>query len=282
METYCFCIAGITVRIAVDWPVRVPENFPPFFCPPTDCPQEDYTLTCSRQLPEPDGPVRWDSVGNGRASRQGIPLLLRRLSRKLPPYYGELVYPDHRACCYTPGELPLDMDKVFRGLPFEDLLLRRGAMILHCSLVRWQNTAILFSAPSGTGKSTQAELWERYAMSETLNGDRAILRKAGDRWTAWGLPMAGSSDIFRNESAPIRALVMLKQGPENEISRLSVPQALRLVYPELSLFRHDSEKMEKSMDLILNFLEQVPAYCLSCRPDREAVELLRRTLTTEV
>ncbi len=57
----------------------------------------------------------------------------------------------------------LNIDPVFSSLfAFERRLVQRGNMILHCAYVEYQGEAILFSAPSETGKTTQANLWEKY------------------------------------------------------------------------------------------------------------------------
>src|SRR5699024_19054 len=76
-------------------------------------------------------------------------------------------------------------------LGLERLLLSRQGLLLHASFIRWQARGILFSAPSGTGKSTQADLWVRHRGAEVINGDRAALRRSAGRWRAYGLPYAG-------------------------------------------------------------------------------------------
>lgn len=92
----------------------------------------------------------------------------------------------------------------------EQLLNRRHGFVLHSAFVRWREKGILFSGPSGTGKSTQADLWERFEEAEILNGDRTVVRKVDGHWRAFGFPFSGSSDIYRNDSAPIAAVVVLQ------------------------------------------------------------------------
>lgn len=166
-------------------------------------------------------------------------------------------------------------------LGLEQLLLRHDGLILHSSLIRWQGHGILFSAPSGTGKSTQASLWEKYMKAEILNGDRAGIRYVNGHWTAYGLPYAGSSHIYRKESAPIRAIVVLRQGPENLISPMTTAAALRALFPEFSAHRWNPAFMNKVLDIASAMLREIPVYCLECRPDYGAVQLLFNTLKKE-
>ena len=79
-------------------------------------------------------------------------------------------------------------------------------------------------------------------------------------------------------SAPIRAIVILRQSPENHLRTLSASEALRSLLPEFIAHRWDPSFMEKMLDLMAQLLQQVPVYCLECRPDRSAADLLKRSL----
>lgn len=108
----------------------------------------------------------------------------------------------------------LQSDTIFHSLlAMEKRMLSLDGLILHCAYLEHSGEAILFSAPSETGKSTQAHLWERYRDgSRTINGDRALLQKSGGRWMAHGWPVCGDSGLCNNSAAPVRAIVMLSQG----------------------------------------------------------------------
>lgn len=164
------------------------------------------------------------------------------------------------------------------SLGLEQLLLRYEALILHASFVSWNRLGILFTAPSGTGKSTQAELWYRYAGADVLNGDRACIKKTAEGYLAYGMPYAGSSDIYRNEFVPLKAIVVLRQAPENRIRLLRQGEAFANLLPELSLHRWDASFMGKAMDLLAELLAHVPVYFLECLPNEEAVSVLKSTL----
>ena len=160
----------------------------------------------------------------------------------------------------------------------ETLFLRFTGLMLHASFIRWNGHGILFSAPSGTGKSTQANLWEKYEGAEILNGDRAGLRKTDGKWIAYGLPYAGSSGIYRNESAELSMIIVLGQAQENRIRRLSVAEALRKLYPETFIHHWDKCFVDMAAQQMLSLLNERPVYSLDCLPNQEAVQLAKYTL----
>ena len=283
MQTFNFKIADLPFQIEIDWPVSVSGNFLPFI-EENPTPWQHRLHLVWQPLPAVPQPACWDH-GIGETTLDGKRCVLHRLSDASEPYLMEVYQaPCDRLLLYnsSSNEKPLSMSKVFNNIGMESLMLRHDTLILHSSFIRWQEAGVLFSAPSGTGKSTQADLWAKYRQADIINGDRAALRKIGGRWTAFGLPFAGSSDIFRNESAPIRAIVMLEQAPENRIRPLNPAQALRKIYPEVTLHRWDPDFVDKGLDLLLDLLGAVPVYHLACLPDEGAVRLLHKTMTHEV
>lgn len=138
---------------------------------------------------------------------------------------------------------------------------------------------ILFMAPSGVGKSTQAALWEEYGGGEIINGDRALLSfDPSGRLLAHGYPACGSSDICLDRTRPVKAIVTLEQGAENTLSRLSVAAATRAIFAATLQYRWDAWEAERALELAARVAASVPALHLSCRPDRGAVEVVREYL----
>lgn len=170
---------------------------------------------------------------------------------------------------------------VIYHLGLETLLRVNEGLLLHASLIRWEEKGILFTAPSGTGKSTQAELWKQYEEAEILNGDRAALRKVDDTWFAYGLPYAGTSGIYKNENVKIAAIVVLRQAKENKIRSLTPGEAFLHLYPELTIHRWDREFIEEIWERITCLLEEVPIYLLECMPDSGAVALVKEKMEKE-
>lgn len=171
--------------------------------------------------------------------------------------------------------------KLFNILGIESIFLLNKTFILHASFIRWEGNGILFSAPSGYGKSTQASLWEKYEKVEILNGDRAALRIKDDEWRAYGMPYAGTSGIYRNESAPVKIVFVIRKAEKNSLRKLPLPEALRYLYPEVTVHRWDKEFVNTIMDYLICFVAQVPIYMLECLPEKSAVELAKTVLESQ-
>lgn len=171
---------------------------------------------------------------------------------------------------------------IWNYLAFEDVLINHQAFILHSSFISWQNNGILFTAPSGTGKSTQADLWKKYEDADIYNGDRTIIRKIDGKYYGFGSPYAGSSGIYRNESAPIKAIVVIDQGPDNVIRRLRGREAFLPLFRETLMNTWNKEYMEKMTDLLMDAACQIPVYHLSCRPDQDAVNTVKNEILKEL
>lgn len=173
----------------------------------------------------------------------------------------------------------LDQDTVYlAAFSLEKQAMKDHAMILHSAYMCYKDTAVLFSAPSETGKSTQADLWEKYRGTWTVNGDRSLLIREKDGWYANGWPVCGSSEICNNKSYPIRAIVMLSQAKENRISRLKGFEALRKVMEQITINAWNSEFQIQAMDELEILLREIPVYHLECNISEDAVRCLENVL----
>lgn len=160
----------------------------------------------------------------------------------------------------------------------EHFSIQNKGFILHSSYIIHNGKAILFTAPSGTGKSTQADLWEKYRGAEIINGDRSIVRCLEEGIFACGLPFSGSSQICKNVTVPLGAIVYLGQAPQNELERLSGSKAFRTIWEGVSVNTWDAEDVATCMDLVKKVVEEIPIYRFDCLPDESAVKFLEQTL----
>ncbi len=170
-----------------------------------------------------------------------------------------------------------NVDMVLQLFPFRHLLFIHHGIILHSSRVVVNGKAILFSAPSQTGKSTQANLWEHYAGAEIVSNDRSIIRQKNDDFYTYGYPIDGSDPIYDNSRIPLGTIVILSQGSENHVERLSVLPAIQNVL-EQTVNNPWDDNGSVVRDFWLNLVERYPIYHLTCRPDKEAVMCLKERL----
>ena len=164
------------------------------------------------------------------------------------------------------------------GLEAEYLIVQNRGFLFHCSYIDHEDGAILFTAPSGTGKSTQAELWRQYRGARVINGDRAAVRLGDNGFEAWGVPFSGSSGICHRSCLPIRAIVYLTQAPQTTIRPLRGVQAFRKLWEGCSLHTWDREDVALCSETVMKAAELVPVFHLACTPDESAVLALEQAL----
>ena len=162
----------------------------------------------------------------------------------------------------------------------EKPLLKSNCFILHSSYIEIDNTAILFTAPSGGGKSTQAELWKKYKRAIIINGDKSIIGKEDDLWKAFGIPFSGSSNYCLNKTNKLGAIIILENGCKNSIRRLDL-LGFKNVFSQTTVNTWNKEFCNKLIDLVIECCKNVPVYFFYCTKDKDAVDFLDYTLKKE-
>lgn len=165
------------------------------------------------------------------------------------------------------------------GIIFARHLLAFDGSYLHASAVVLNGKAYLFSAPSGTGKSTHTEKWCRLFGATYLNDDKPALRWVENVWMAYGTPWSGKHDLSCPMGVPLGGIAFVKRGEENTIRRLSADQALPLFMSQ-SLWRLPKpESMDKQLQLADRLLRQIPIWELTCRNDDAAAMVSYQAMT---
>ena len=172
--------------------------------------------------------------------------------------------------------------QLLNAIDLPHLLTIHDGFLLHASFIAYEGGAILFTAPSETGKSTQAQLWCDHAGAELVNGDRAAVRIIDGEVFACGTPFSGSSPVRRNVILPLKAIVYLSQAPANSICRLKGVRAFRYVWEGCTVNFWDRSDLELATNTVSEVVSRVPVYHLACTPDQRAVELLKNTLEVEL
>ena len=161
----------------------------------------------------------------------------------------------------------------FTCLYFYTHAVQRHIIYLHSSLIDYQGNGLMFLGPSGIGKTTQAELWNQYRDALIINGDVVFVQETPDAFLGWGTPWHGSSPYCENTSVPVKALIVLKQAPENSIRELTGFEKVTAVSNNVFYPRWLEGGMELCLETLNHLLSALPVYELSCRPDEDAVRL---------
>ncbi len=164
------------------------------------------------------------------------------------------------------------------SVPLAQLLLPKKAVLMHASFIDIGGSAVLFTAPCGTGKSTQAELWRVHRKAEVINGDKAGVYLKDSKVFAGGLPFCGTSGICHNKNLPLKAIVLLSQGKENVAKHLKGFEALQGVINNIYLDLLAPCENQMCIDFVIELLEKVNVFSLQCTPDERAVEALEEVL----
>src|SRR5580658_1830731 len=108
------------------------------------------------------------------------------------------------------------------------ILARQGGFLVHAASAIRGGKALLFSGVSGAGKTTISRLAPPDATLLTDEISYVCKSKSDDGYIAYGTPFTGElAKLGENVSAPVAALYLLAQGPENRIDPVPVANAGR-------------------------------------------------------
>lgn len=281
MNEYLLKIAGLRLLLRTPFPLRLHACLRPFLVSEAAPWDARYTVVPAAERPaisaraacicrEPrmhvyrqDGRTAWCFVAwNHDALSLDNPMLLEIAPNDFALYYPEAQLP----------RLALEADFT-NFLALESIFARFSRILLHSSVVLSHGRAVLFCAASGVGKSTHAALWQAHLGAEILNGDRCVIAPDRQHFLAYGSPCAGSSGIYRANSAPIAGIFLLSQAKENRLCRISPAEAFPALLRESVIAQWETDLTAQLCDLLLRLTQAVPVWRLQCLPDCAAAAL---------
>ena len=175
--------------------------------------------------------------------------------------YEGIVYPN-----YSPAQL--ENTAVYRKIA--DRLPEYDGLVFHGSAVAVGERAYLFSAKSGTGKTTHTRLWlQNIKDSYVVNGDKPILRIMDGKPFVCGTPWMGKEGYGCNRNVPLSAICILHRGAENHIEKTDFAKVyLRLIG---QAYRPENGALVvKTIKLLERLGQLVPIYELFCNMENTA------------
>jgi hypothetical protein len=167
---------------------------------------------------------------------------------------------------------PYSIDCVLR-IAHTLMLAKQGGFLLHSASAIRNGKAFLFAGVSGAGKTTISRLAPPDAT--LLTDEISYVRKIGDGYVAFGTPFTGElAKLGENTSAPLAALYLLAQGPENRIEPVAVADAGRGLLANMLFFAKDQEMVHWAFQAACEFVRRVPVYKLTFVPDARVWEMI--------
>ncbi len=177
--------------------------------------------------------------------------------------------------------LSLGSKSVLAAMELEHFAVVNTGVLFHGATILHNGKAIVFTAPSGTGKSTQAELWCRHRGAMLINGDRCVLMRKGDDYFMCGVPYSGSSRVSKNLCVPLESVVYLTQAKNSVARKVRGINSFMHLWEGCCINTWNNGDVEKSIDFITHLCENVSIIRLDCTPDVSAVEALETALRSE-
>lgn len=156
---------------------------------------------------------------------------------------------------------------------FNRRLMKFYGSYIHSSAMLFDGKVYLFSAPSGTGKSTHTKKWlARFGdRVRIINDDKPSFRLIDGRCIVYGTPFAGGTDVQENTSAELGGLVFVERSETNSLEKIPPSKSISLLISQ-SPGRPNEKVGERQLEMFSQLLTRYPAYLLRCNLDDSAVD----------
>ncbi len=165
-----------------------------------------------------------------------------------------------------------EMEYAILSVNFMEIAMRHNFLPFHASAILYQDQAVLFSAPSQTGKSTHARYWKQiFPEVQFINDDKPLLKIEDNDIMVYGSPFSGKSSININTKAPLKAIVFIRQGTTNLMRPIQGDEALKELMK--NMLRPDDEKVWDDMIKVINaIMEDIPMFVLEATHSVDAAK----------
>lgn len=171
---------------------------------------------------------------------------------------------------YKPGDGICESTALYRKFIYI-LMDKYDGFFFHCSAVAVENRAIMFTAQSGTGKSTHRGLWVKNYKDRVvvINDDKPVVRKTDGVFFVYGTPWQGKENLGCNIKVPAKALCLLSRSKTNSICKAGTAAVVARMMNQV-IRPQDMGLMDKLLALLDEFITQVDCYDLRVNMDDSA------------
>lgn len=169
-------------------------------------------------------------------------------------YIGAIIYDEYNIELIMFGN-DFEIEYLLSQYAFVYILGReKNTMFIHGSSVVYKEKAILFTAKSGTGKSTHRRLWEKLGNAVALNDDKNVIVNKDDTLYLYPNPWSGKHHIDNNIIAPLGAIIILYQSKDNVVKRITPSEAIKyllgqFIQPDVENLDNWNKMLDKTLEM---------------------------------
>ena len=155
-----------------------------------------------------------------------------------------------------------------------EIMPKYNTILFHGSVLAIDGKGYLFTAPSGTGKSTHTRLWKKYFKDRVIvvNDDKPFLKIEEDEVFAYGTPWDGKHRLSSNIKVPLKGICILSQNKENWIKKIDSKSVYPYLYNQVYHIINERENAIKTLQIFDKLLKIVPIYKMGCNISYDAVK----------
>lgn len=185
--------------------------------------------------------------------------------------------------CLLPFSAELQ-EELFHAIRLVWLYLaqKNNMMAIHSASILYQDKAWLFSAPSGTGKSTHTNLWNKLFDTPIINGDLNLIAFENGLPVIHGTPWCGTSGISDTETYPLGGIILLKQAKEDCVTELSEDQQQLQVMQRFISPTWSEEMLHHNCKFVSKLAPQILICKLFCTKEDTAAIIMREYIDKRV
>lgn len=157
-----------------------------------------------------------------------------------------------------------------------------NAFVMHGATIDFNGSGVVFTAHSGTGKTTHMLLWQKLLGDRLtiVNGDKPIIRFFDDEPNtpyAYGTPWNGKERFGCNMRTPLKHICFIERAEENSCEKIAKEKVINQIFNQVYMPK-DPVAAANTIGLINRLISSCDLWLIKCNMDISAAETAYNTI----